>query len=331
MSRPAARSIAKIAIALIGCLAVLSLAAHLTAGSASAPGGLAVSFSGGAFKGSAGKDGPPAMRVRNLEPGSATSGTVTVRNPGPGSRWFWLSQAGLSERLGDAGGRLSDTLLLTVLDVTHVGSPASVYRGPVTGLGARPLGFLAPGADRTYSFTADLPMTRRPGGGPHPYRGATADIAYAWHTIPGTPGPAPPRPVAPEATKPTKPKAAPRVTARRRRDTSAPRLRFSAPPRQQVLRTATLAVRVRCSEACHTGADALVAGPSAHRTAAVSGSDGVKRSRILVVHLGPKALGTVRRALVSGRVARIRVAVRTRDRAGNRSRASYTVRLLPRS
>lgn len=338
MSRPAAASIAKIALALLGCLVLLGSAARLTAGSAGAPGGLAVSFSGGVFDRATGGEGPPAMRIRNLEPGAAISGTVTVRNPGPGSRFFWLSQAGLSERLGDAGGRLSDTLQLTILDVTAIGSPASVYRGPATGLGARPLGFLGVGAERTYSFTADLPVTRRPGGGPHPYRGATAAIAYAWHTIAGRPGSASIRPLEPEATKPSRQKPAararqqqkPEARARaRRRDTSAPRLSFSTAGRQQVLRTGTLAVRARCSEACATRADARVSGPDAHK-AAVTASKGVKRSHVFLVRLGPKAQATVRRALLSGRVVRIRVAVRTRDQSGNRGRGSYTLRLLPR-
>ncbi|MGI8749080.1 MAG: hypothetical protein ACR2J6_00750 [Thermoleophilaceae bacterium] len=332
MSRPAAASIAKAALALMGCLVVLGWFAHLITGSASPPGGLAVSFSGGAFERAADHDGPPAMTIRGLKAGDATSGTVTVRNRGPGSRWFWLSQAGLSERLGDAGGRLSESLQLTVLDVSDVGSPASVYRGPATSLGARPLGFLAPGASRTYSFTADLPVTRPPGaaGATDPYRGAKADIDYAWRTIAGAPASAPSRPGARGATKPRRGQPAAGVPAPRHRDTSAPRVRFSAPPRQQVLGSATLAVRVRCNEACRIGASALVTGPDERWTATVTTSQGMKRSRTLQVHLGPKALATVRRALFSGRVARIRVAVRTRDRTGNRGAGRYTMRLLPR-
>lgn len=332
MSRPAAASIAKVAFALLGCLVVLASVARLATGSASAPGGLAVSFSGDPFHRSGDRDGPPAMSIRGLKAGGATSGTVTVRNPGPGPRWFWLSQAGLSERLGDTGGRLSDSLQLTVLDVTDIGSPASVYRGPANSLGARPLGFLGPDASRTYSFTAHLPMTRPPGatGPTDPYRGARADIAYAWHTIAGAPAPASPHPVRLWTTKPRQDKPA-RAPVRRRRDSSAPRVAFSARPRQRVLRSGTLAVGVRCNEACRIGAKALVTGPDERWTARVTGSAGVRRSRILQVYLGPKALAMVRRALLSGRVARIRVAVRTRDRAGNRGGGRYTMRLLPRS
>ncbi len=40
------------------------------------------------------------MKVRGLRRGQATSGTVTVRNPGPGTRYFWLSPGRVSERLG---------------------------------------------------------------------------------------------------------------------------------------------------------------------------------------------------------------------------------------
>jgi hypothetical protein len=238
------------------------------------------------------------------------SDTVTIRNHGPGTRWVWLSLAQVYERK-DAGA--SDALSLTVLDVSDVGSPASVYRGPAAGLGARPLGFLAPGASRTYSFTADLPVN-----GPartSSDRRAGADLTYAWHAIAGkaaaTPAPAAPRP------------------APARSDTRAPGLRFRAPARQQVLRDATLSVRTRCSETCRLQARARVWGAGARSRAAVTGDGGRRRVRMLRVHLGPRALGVVRRALVSHRVAKVRLAVSARDRAGNRRRSAFTVRLLP--
>ncbi len=304
MSRPAASPIAKIASALTGCLLLLGAGTHLTTGSATASRGLEVS-------------GQPALRITALRPGSAVSTTVTVRNHGPQTRWFWLSQASLSERLGEGGGRLSDALALTVLDVTDVSSPASVYRGPITGLGARPLGFLAPGAERTYSFTADLPVGGLVGHA-DPYRHATADLTYGWHAIAGTAA-APPAP--------TTRKASPRP----RSDTTGPRLRFRAPARQQLLRDATLNVRAHCSEACRLWAGATVSGPGPRWSAAVTGDGGRRRARMLRVHLEPKALATVRRALLSHRVARIRLSVRARDRFGNRRRAGYTVRLLPQA
>lgn len=346
MSRPDAGSIVKLALALIGLVVVLgSTGGANVATAASDPQGLEVTFSGGAFEGTPEGDSPPAMKIRGLQAGSATSGTVTVRNPGPGSRWFWLSQAGIAERLGEPGGRLSDSLQLTVLDVTRVDSPASVYRGPATSLGARPLGFLAPGAARTYSFTADLPAARLPGGAGarDPYRGASADITYAWHAIAGVPAPAPVRLDQRQATKPREGKPKPKAaTGQRkgtasskdtasRKDTTPPRLDFAARPRQAVLRTATLAVGARCNEACRMTASALVIGSDARWTAGVTGSEGLRRSRTLQVQLGPKALATVRRALLAGRVARIRVVAQIRDKAGNRGQGRYTLRLLPRS
>lgn len=334
MSRPDAGSIVKLALALIGLVVVLgSTGGPNVATAASDPQGLEVTFSGGAFEGTPEGDSSPAMKIRGLQAGSATSGTVTVRNPGPGSRWFWLSQAGIAERLGEPGGRLSDSLQLTVLDVTRVDSPASVYRGPATSLGARPLGFLAPGAARTYSFTADLPAARLPGGAGarDPYRGASADITYAWHAIAGVPAPAPVRLDQRPATKPREGKPKPKAAIGQRKDTTSPRLDFAARPRQAVLRTATLAVGARCSEACRMTASALVIGSDARWTAGVTGSEGLRRSRTLQVQLGPKALATVRRALLAGRVARIRVVARIRDKAGNRGQGRYTLRLLPRS
>ena len=332
----------KAVLLLASCLAALAFASVLDTGSARTPDpvpGLETTFSGPAFAGAARGDGPPAMAVHDLEPGQAVSGTVTVRNSGPASRWFWLAQGAVAERLGAGGGRLTDSLQLTVLDVTDVTSPASVYRGPATTLGAHPLGFLAPGATRTYAFTADLPMQRSPlgpGATTEAFRGARADLTYAWHTIAGSPtGPAgtgvaaSPRvrrgTVAAHATATSAP-----VTSPRPRPAAPLDLHFTVPHRQGLLQSATLALGLRCSIRCSVRAGALVSSRGARRSAPVSGAGGTRASRTLAVRLGPKGLELVRGALTAGRAVGIRVTVDARGPRGEHRRARHTVRLLPR-
>ena len=91
---------------------------------------------------------------------------MTVRNPGPGTRYFWLSPGRVRERLGAGGGRLSSAIALTVMELTDISSPTVIYRGPLRYVGARPLGFLEPGARRSFSFVAELPGRRALAGRP---------------------------------------------------------------------------------------------------------------------------------------------------------------------
>jgi hypothetical protein len=319
MPRPAAASVAKAAFALMASLAVLGSVTHLPAGSAGAPPppGLEVTGAGPAFTAHAGGDGPPVMDLAGLAPGGALSGTVTVQNRGPASRWVWLSRARM-RRTGARG------VQLTVLDVTDIDTPASVYRGPVATMGAQPLGFLPPEAARTYSFTADLPA-RRGAPGPPP-----AGVALGWHAVAGTPAvvtKARPAPVArkrpPVASSPGPQQSPPR-------DTRAPRARFSLSHRQRVLHSGTLEMVMRCTEACRARAAARVSTAGATWTAIVAGTRARRARHRLQVRLGPRAMASLRSALGAGRPARVKIRVRLRDRAGNRRRVSHTIRLLPR-
>jgi hypothetical protein len=302
----------KAALATAGCLVVVAALAQLASGSADptpAP-DLAVQPTGPAFARDAGGEGAPPMKVSGLTGGQATSGSVTVANRGQRSRLVWLGQGRVDQRMGDAGGRLADALRLSVLDVTDVESPTTVYQGPATALGARPLGFLAPGAARTYSFTALLPVQPPPPNAPglDPLRGATAALHFGWHSIEGRPG---------------------RVTAvpRRRIDRRAPRVRFTVPHHQRLLQARALRVTVRCDEPCRIGATATVRAGAAHWHAAATGAARGPRSRTVRVAMTPKALSVVRGAIVGGRGTVIRVHVRARDRHGNVRRATDAVRL----
>jgi hypothetical protein len=302
------------ALAIAACLLVVTALAQLATGSADpgTPPDLAVRASGPAFARGAGRDGPPPMTVSGLAGGQATSGSMTLTNHGPRSRWVWLGQGRVDQHLGDAGGRLAEALHLTVLDVTDVEAPTTIYQGPATTLGARPLGFLAPGATRTYGFTALLPVQPpAPTPGVDPLRGATASLGFSWHSVEGLPGR--------------------RATAPHRHvDRRAPRVHFGVPRHQRLLQARALRVLVRCNEPCRIRAAASVraGGPRWH--APVSGRARSRRAHGVRVAMTPKALAVVRRAIMAGQATVIRVRVRARDRHGNVARAADAVRLRAR-
>jgi hypothetical protein len=303
----------KAVLAIAACLLAGALATQLATGAADPgpPAELDVQSSGAPFTHGAGGDGPPPMTVGGLSGGQATSGSVTLTNRGPLTRWVWLGQGRVDQRLGEAGGRLADALRLTVLDVTDIAAPATVYEGPATALGARPLGFLRPGATRTYGFTALLPVQPPPPNAPglDPFRGSVATLHFVWHSVEGLPG-----------TKAVVPRHRPA-------DRRAPRVRFAVPRHQQLLQARALRVTVRCNEPCRMAATATVRAGGARWHARVSGRTRGARTRTVRVAMSPKALTVLRQAIVAGKATVIHVRVRARDRHRNVARATDAVRL----
>lgn len=108
--------------------------------------------------------------ARDLAPGSAQSGEVTVTNVGDASGGFALSASGLS----DAGAPLSGALDLAVADLT---AGRDVYTGPLSGLGTVALGALAQGEAHRYRFTVSLP-----GATDNAYQGASTAVTFVWST-----------------------------------------------------------------------------------------------------------------------------------------------------
>ncbi len=316
-----ASSIAKAACA-AGGFAVLAAGVGSTSGAATPPPrGLTATVSGAAFTSSPAGSEMPVMAVHGLSAGRGTSGTVTVRNPTGRTRLFWLSEADVSDRIGPAGGRLSDSLQLSVLDVSTLSSPAAVYRGPATGIGARPLGFLAPGATRTYSFTASLPNSQGPPSAPgtNPYRGSSTALTFAWRAIEGSPARAP-------ATLAARPPAA----ARPRRDSRPPSVRVSVPKRQPLLEDRALDFSVSCDEWCRQSVDGVVsAGTRRWKVPVVARSKNGHRQSLRLTFT-PAAYAAVRSELISGRDASVSLSIRARDRAGNRTVRHHSIRLQGR-
>jgi hypothetical protein len=126
--------------------------------------------------------GDAALLVaRNVAPGDARSGEVTVTNAGDASGGFALSASDLA----DAGAPLSGVLELAVDDVT---AGRGVYSGPLSGLRSVALGVLAQGEAHRFRFTVRFP-DGRPGSVDNAYQGASTAVTFVWSTTAvATPG-----------------------------------------------------------------------------------------------------------------------------------------------
>jgi hypothetical protein len=125
-------------------------------------------------------DGSALLQVANMAPGDTAGGVVALANTGTLGGALDLSQADLTDSLGPGGGQLSLALQLTVRDAV---SGDVVYSGPLAGLNRRPLGGMAPGERRTYSFNVSMPDTGAPPsplGGDNAFAGAAVGVRYRW-------------------------------------------------------------------------------------------------------------------------------------------------------
>src|SRR5215210_3702070 len=128
------------------------------------------------------RDGTAIFQTGNLAPGKQVSGTVQLTNTGSGAGALDLSQLDLVDTPGSGLGILSTALQLSVQDITDPGAPVTVFSGAPSALGNRPLGSLAPGQSRTYSFTASLP-----GATGNAHTGSAMSARYVW-TLTGDSG-----------------------------------------------------------------------------------------------------------------------------------------------
>lgn len=131
--------------------------------------------------------GAAILSAQDLAPGDTAGGVVVLSNTGTLPGELDLSQTGLTDTLGPAGGQLSQALQLTVRDVI---SNAIVYQGAMSALGGTDLGTMAPGETRTYSFSVVLPDTGIPVSattGDNAVAAAGVDVRYLW-TLTGDEG-----------------------------------------------------------------------------------------------------------------------------------------------
>ena len=269
----------------------------------------------GAFANSS-RSGEAVFRASGLKPGDTTDGTVLVSNEGSLRGMFWLSRTGFADRQGPAGGTLSERLQVTVLDVTTPDAPMLVYTGGVTEMGARPLGFVAPGKSRIYNVAATLlpDIVSRVSADANPYEGSSTTISFEWRAIAGEP------PAASDDSVPRAPKA----------DERAPRLRLQIPRSQRLLDTGSMLVNVRCDEACRLNATGRMRAPGAPSSAAATARRAKPgQAAGLRVTFGSAARRAMREALIAGRSVPVEFAVKARDRKGNEAVAGRKIWLRP--
>ena len=271
----------------------------------------------GAFSNSP-RAGEAVFRAAGLEPGDTTDGSVLVTNEGTSRGMFWLARTGFSDRQGPAGGTVSERLQVTVLDVTAPDAPLLVYTGGLAEMGARPLGFVAPGKSRIYSVAATLlpDLVSRASAAGNPYEGSSTTISLAWGAIAGEP------PTASRGAEREAPKA----------DEAAPRLRLDIPRRQRLLDTGSLMVKVRCNEACRLNATGRLRADGAPRSAATTARGGRAGEAAPVrITFGPAARQVMSQALTADRSVPVRFTVMARDESGNESGATRKIWLRPGS
>ena len=143
--------------------------------------------------------GEAIFHGEGLHPGVPVNGSVTLGNTGAGEAALALQAAPEGESAGAGGGRLWDVLTLRIADVTDPAAPAVLYDGPLSALGRRALGSLAPGASRTYALTAELPAATSDA-----YQNARLSLGFSWVASGREPA-ATPTPTAPPAVTPVPP------------------------------------------------------------------------------------------------------------------------------
>ena len=101
-----------------------------------------------------------------------------------------VQQLDVVDQPGSNGGKLSNAVPLDVQDVTG-GSAVPVFAGQLAAFGTRALGNIAPGAARTYRFTASLPDSGAPPSptsGDNAYEGSALTVRYSWTATAPDPG-----------------------------------------------------------------------------------------------------------------------------------------------
>lgn len=150
--------------------------------------------------------GQALLDVEQLRPGDAAQGSVTIGNAGDVPGDFAVDLAGVQDVPGASGGRLSDRLQLTLVDMTRA---QMLYSGTPADFQRVDLGRFAPRESREYLLAATLPDGGLDGSD-NAYQGARLSLGLVWRAgaVPvATPTPTPkPRPTpTPTPTKPQPP------------------------------------------------------------------------------------------------------------------------------
>jgi hypothetical protein len=120
------------------------------------------------------RDGRAVLTAANLKPGERRTGAVTIRNEGHAGALYLVTRGPIDSPSG-SGERLSDHLSMRIADATGE-KPRILAAGPLSTIATcQPLGELAAGERRVYSFTVALPDSAD-----NAVAGASARVDYEW-------------------------------------------------------------------------------------------------------------------------------------------------------
>ena len=178
-------------------------------------------------------EGSAVLGAAALRPGQQVSGTVRIGNDGPLAGDLALRAGALTDTAGPGGGRISDALQLSIVDVTAPAQPVTLYAGPPAGFTELAAGRVAAGGAREYRLEATLAT---PPGDDNRFQGSVLSLGLEWGATAVTPPPTPTPPAPPPA--PPVPPAPP---------TPAPALAdlLGLPPAGTCLRAGSLRFKLR--------------------------------------------------------------------------------------
>jgi hypothetical protein len=169
-----------------------------------------VAAAGGAVRIVNSREGSAVLGAAALRPGEQVSGTVRVGNDGVLAGDLVLRAGALADTAGSGGGRISDVLQLSILDVTVPAQPVTLYAGPPTGFTELAAGRVAAGSAREYALEATLAT---PPGDDNRFQGSVLSLGLEWGATavapPSTPTPPAPTPAPPAPPAPPPPAPAP--------------------------------------------------------------------------------------------------------------------------
>jgi hypothetical protein len=162
------------------------------------------------------REGTAVLGAEALQPGEQVSGTVRIGNDGMLAGDLVLRAGALSDTAGAGGGRVSDALQLSIVDVTAPAEPMTLYAGPLAGFTQVAAGRVAAGGARDYRIDATFAT---PPGDDNRFQGSVLSLGLEWGATavppaatptptatptpaPVTPAPAPTAPAAPVAPLP---------------------------------------------------------------------------------------------------------------------------------
>lgn len=198
-----------------------------------------VADSDGAFAQTNSRAGMPVLAAAEIGPGDSVSGSVTIANTGTLGGAFSLSARDIVDT--PSAGGLARRLVVEARDLA---SSAPLYQGALSELEAVPVGYIAPGASRSYAIIASFPH----GSGDNAYAGSGASFRLVWDGVEAAP---------PAETKEGAPPAdtqhdLPPADAQHGAPPPPPplRLRVWTPRIQRVLAHKRLLIRAHCNRPC---------------------------------------------------------------------------------